>query len=186
MDGRNNLYIIGKSVDCSNMIDEADKANKKAIHYIYSVGTFTSLLLMFGGVVLELLDGKKLHSIEGPSMWQILLALSILALCFYLASARLKKVQTVLEKYRQFCSTEALFMDEEKIYGTTATGSIQLKYEQISDVLITPTTDDVNNGTIGNDLLEIRDIVGNVFAFYSFSNCKEIKNIVDMQINKGR
>lgn len=75
---------------------------------------------------------------------------------------------------------------KKKSMAQPATGSIQLKYEQISDVLITPTTDDVNNGTIGNDLLEIRDIVGNVFAFYSFSNCKEIKNIVDMQINKGR
>lgn len=186
MDGRNDLYIIGKSVACSKIIDDAEKAVHKLLFYVWGIGAICSLLFANANVIVGLLDGKKLSQIESPPLWQLLLGMGAMVICIFSGYTLLKKSGPVIAKYRKYCAAESLVLGSEKINGSTVTGSIQLTYEQISKVIITSTTYNLNNGTIGNDILEIVDIVGNVFSFHSFSNCRELKNIIDMQINKGR
>ncbi len=186
MDGRNGFYIIGKSVDCSKMIDEFEQANQKVTNSVHRCVMGISLFIMLMNYIIGLLEGKELSRIDPPSIWQALIAVGLISFDLYALNIRSKKTAPIITKYKQFCSTESLVLDNEKIYGSTTEGSIRLNYEQIGGVSITSTTCDFDNVTIGNDVLEIRDIVGNVFAFYSFSNCREIKNIIDMQINRWR
>ena len=63
-------------------------------------------------------------------------------------------------------------------------GKIQLYYNQIKLTKITLLSYDYDEEDTYNDVLVIEDIVGNRFEFFSFKNCKDLKVIIDMEMQR--
>ncbi len=66
------LYVIGKSVSCSNRINEIEKATKKLVTSCVSLGALAGFLIISASTVIELLNGEKLEYIKGPSLLELM------------------------------------------------------------------------------------------------------------------
>lgn len=58
---------------------------------------------------------------------------------------------------------------------TGSTGKVHLPYSEVESVEVTPTNDNIFEGTIQNDILCIIAARGRIFQFFSFVNCRELK-----------
>ena len=67
-------------------------------------------------------------------------------------------------------------------------GSVDLSYGQIYSVIFS-THIGIVNGLMAEpfcDILTIRDTAGKQYVFFSFTNCKELKSVIDMQLKDLR
>lgn len=179
--------ILIRSESCTQLVEEKKKASDKAADSLLTTAGVVGILIMFSPYLFAVLDDKKISEAEGPSLPLVLLALIMIIVAFIAFVKQRKVSQELYEKYREYCSKEVLVVDESKIYGSTAKGEMILNYEQIESVGFSPNvwSPSERKPVLGNDIFTVRDVAGNVFVFYSFSNCKDLKTVMDMQM-RGR
>lgn len=176
--------IIIRSENCTELLEERKKATEKTISQTISAISIGGVLFMCSPAIYALLEDKKLSQVDSLPLPVILITMAILVGVCILFSKLGKRFAEVYNKYKRYCSTEVLIVEDTKIYGSTAHGSLTLTYEQIGSVSYAPNTYSPEDKTpvIPNDIFTVRDIVGNVFTFYSFKNCKDLKVVIDAKI----
>lgn len=185
---RKNGTIIIRSENCNELLDERKRASDKALE----IGRI-SVSLVVGGVfflpyLIAHLEDKELSQVEGVSPPVALLLIVAWIVVLVLAYKEGRREQELHNKYKQYCSTEVLVASDNKIYGSTTKGALELSYNQIESVRFAPNVWSPTKKTpiVPNDIFAVRDIAGNDFIFYSFKNCKELKAVIDMQIRRVR
>lgn len=176
--------ILIRSENCTELVEERKKANDKGLNQILGSISFVVILVMFSPAIIALLEDKKLSQVDSVPLPVVFIMMAILVVFWVLVSKAGKKFNAVYNQYKQYCSTEVLIVEDGKVFGSTAKGSLTLKYDQIGSVTFSPNVYSPESKTpiIPNDILRIKDIAGNEFVFYSFRNCKELKTIIDMKL----
>ena len=180
--------ILIKAENCNSLIEEHKQTGDKKARSLLTSVSVICLLVMFLPYLIEALDGKRISQAEGLPLPVMLLLLAIIVIVWIVVWKQGKDLEELYHKYKRYCSTEVLVVDESKIYGSTAKGEILLNYAQIDSVRFVPNTwsPAERKPVIANDIFTVRDRSGNVFVFYSFSNCKDLKTVIDMQIRNIR
>lgn len=183
-----NDAILIRSENCTSMIEENKKASDKGVNSYLTTAGVIGILLMFSPYLIAVLDDKKLSQAEGLPLPIVFLILIMIIVAWVAGTKQMKSARELYNKYKEYCSTEVLVVDETKIYGSTTKGAITLNYEQIDSVRFSPNvwSPSEKKPIVQNDIFTVRDVVGNEFVFYSFSNCKDLKTIIDMQIRSIR
>lgn len=176
--------IIIRSENCTDLVEERKKATEKTISQTLCAISVGAVLFMCSPAIYALIENKKLSQVDALPLPVILITMAILVSVCLLFSRLGKKFAEVYNKYKQYCATEVLIVEETKIYGSTSRGSLTLTYEQIGSVSFSPNVYSPGDKTpvIPNDIFTVRDIVGNVFTFYSFKNCKDLKVVIDAKL----
>ena len=93
-----------------------------------------------------------------------------------------KAINNFYMRYRFYASTEVLIVEDRKITGSTTKGPLKLAYDQIRSVTSlpsAPSSRSLKALKFSNTILKIRDVAGKEFVFYSFTNCEELKTVID-------
>lgn len=176
--------IIIRSENCTDLLEERKKANDRGMSQILGSISVGALLFLSSPAIYALLEDKKLSQVDSLPLPVTLITMGIVVVICFLMSKAGKEFNKVYMKYKGYCSTEVLIVDEIKIYGSTSKGALTLTFNQIDSVRYTPNINspENKNPVIPNDILIVRDIVGNEFSFFSFKNCKDIKVVIDAKI----
>ncbi len=115
----------------------------------------------------------------------VILALSaVLILQIALLLWHIKVIGNFIAQYKLYSSTEFLIVEADKITGSTTKWSLKLTYDQIQNVTSFSGESSRTLTSLGfsNSILKIKDVAGNQFVFYSFSNCTELKTAIERGI----
>ncbi|MBR3870548.1 MAG: zinc ribbon domain-containing protein [Clostridia bacterium] len=180
--------ILVRSKNCTQLVEETKKANDKGSTSYLTTVSIIGIIAMFLPYLFAAMDGKKMAYAKGLPLPMVILIMVMLFIAWMFFSKQTKIFRELYDKYREYCSTEVLVADEYKIYGSTTKGEIKLSYDQIESVKFSPNRwqESERKPIIPNDIFTVRDIAGNEFVFYSFSNCNELKTVIDMQMRSGQ
>lgn len=180
--------IVIRSENCTQLVEENKKASDKSSNSILTAAGVIGIIIMFSPYLFAVLDDKKLSQAEGLPLPIVFLILAMIIVAWIAVSKQTKAARELYNKYKEYCSTEVLVADERKIFGSTSKGEVTLTYEQIESVGFSPNvwSPSERKAVFPNDIFTVRDIAGNEFVFYSFSNCKELKTVIDMQLRSVR
>ena len=182
--------IVIRSESCTELIEKKKKEKDNQGNRGMGMISFAVLAVIFSPAIVALLEDKKISQVDPVPMPVMILMALLFAVMWYLVIKGGKRTSVTYNQYKQYCATEVLVVEDDRIYGSTAKGKLVLKFDQIDsvkctpDVFLQPNDASVNNGWLSNDTLSIKDIVGNEYIFYSFKNCKDIKTIIDMKIGR--
>ena len=176
--------ILIRSENCTSLIEENKKSSDKGVNSYLTTAGVIGILVMFSPYLIAALEDKKMSQAESVPLPIVILILAMIIIVWIAGTKQLKSARELYNKYKEYCSTEVLIVDEAKIYGSTTKGTITLTYEQIESVRFSPNvwSPTERKPIVQNDIFTVRDVVGNEFVFYSFSNCKDLKTVIDMQI----
>ena len=187
---KNNLNdaILIRSENCTSIIEENKKTSEKGVNSFLTATGVIGILVIFLPYIIAALEDKKMSQAEELPLPVVILVLAMLIISWVVGTKQMKTTRELYNKYKEYCSTEVLVVDEAKIYGSTTKGAITLTYEQIESVRFSPNvwSPQDRKPIVQNDIFTVRDIVGNEFIFYSFSNCKDLKTVIDMQMRSTR
>jgi len=170
---------ITRSVDCSDTVDQWLKAGKFRLNVNQFL--FMGMSLAYSAFIIKC---KELTLGLIAFITVVLIAFGLCVLSSYL---QYRKMKAEYQKYKDYCDTEVLFADNEKIYGSTTSGSLQLRYDQIASAEVRMKSNTTKKAeAFLNSIVEIEDIVGNTYDFYSFGNCKELKAVIDNKRSGGK
>ncbi len=122
-----------------------------------------------------------------PWTWIILLGLLIFVLVA--TNRMIRQADEQVAPYFACCAAEYLIVDTQKIYGSTRTGNITLRYNQIRNVQCLASEISVSNQNAEAFTyyrLCITDIADNRFELISFSNARELCTLIDSRIPRRR
>ena len=173
-----------RSESCIEKIEKKEKelANFKNMILIFFSGM--AILLTAYPYIVAILNDENLDYVDPTPLPILFVAGGIIIFAVVINYILSKRHKPHFDRYKNYCATETLVVDSEKIYGTTMKGKIQLYYNQIKLTKITLLSYDYDEEDTYNDVLVIEDIVGNRFEFFSFKNCKDLKVIIDMEMQR--
>lgn len=179
-----NPNILVRSENCTQLVEETKKANEKGANSFLATASVIGMIIMFSPYLFAVLDGKKMTQAEGLPLPIVFLVLAMILIAWVAFSLHTKALREIYNKYKEYCSTEVLLAGAHKIYGSTMESEFELNYTQIESVRFSPKASASSEGKqiISNDIFTIKDVAGNEFVFYSLSNCKELKTVIDMQM----
>lgn len=178
---KENPYILTRSTSCTKLIEDEKKSVDKKINGAYIMLIIPVIIVFSWPIVVAWLEDKKVNPDDMLPL-PVLLLFAMIAVCSTIAMVKaLNAVNKRYSEQKHNCSQEYLVVDEEKIYGSTLGESIELQYDQIKSVRCHPSG---RQSIVPNDIFAVTDVTGRVFMFYTFENCRELKTIIDMQIQK--
>lgn len=179
--------IIIRSENCTDLLEERKKANDRGMSQILGSISVGALLFLASPAIYALLEDKKLSQVDSLPLPVTLITMGIVVVICFLMSKAGKEFNKVYMKYKGYCSTEVLIVEETKIYGSTSKGALTLTFNQIESVRYSSNSysPENKNPVISNDIFIVRDVVGNEFTFYSFKNCKDLKAVIDAKLKRN-
>lgn len=176
--------ILLKSTDCSAFVREAERRTTKILSSTLIVVSICTLCGVFYPNIVAFLTDTRAEFIDSLPLPVLLLLFASLVVDLYIYYKQARKTADIVNKYMEYCSKENLIIDDQKIYGATMQGSVELSYDQISSVTFSTYTSSTNGFLTDPccDILTIKDNRGKQYTFRSFTNCKEIKSVIDMQL----
>lgn len=157
--------ILARSEDCQLSLTHAWSQNSKTI------GLFTFFTAFIAMGLFIYLNGKV------PFLITIVILAIAAVICFWLNSI-MTKGRADYARYLEYCNKECMAIDEEKVYGRTATGDFLLTFEQIKGVRTISNMRPGEVRALEKVILQITDNTGKLYTFYSFKNTSELYSVI--------
>lgn len=160
--------ILARSEDCQLSLTHAWSQNSKTI------GIFMAAIFIFAAIF-------AYKAFENAPFLSIVI-LAIAAAAYFWLNNILTKGRADYARYLEYCNKECMAIDEEKVYGRTATGDFLLTFEQIKGVRTISNMQPGEVRALEKVILQITDNTGKLYTFYSFKNTSELYSIIRTHI----
>jgi len=181
------VAIQVRSQSCDSKLEKARASNSRVISSLLILSTLPFFFIYILPYLSAIVKDEPLEYVETPSFGVLLFCTAVIVAAIIAAKKLSEKANESFDFLHKNCSLETLIVDSEKIYGSTATETFSLPYNMISGVRFRPgSRDDYRLSDFENDVLEILDLSLKVYRFYSFSNCKELCTVINMNLQSNR
>lgn len=181
--------IQARGQNCTAQVEQGSTTVAKFASNIAFTGVVGGLLVLASNYIAAILDGTDFSRVGPPATYQVVLAIVFAVFGFVSLKKLSQKGQENLDVYRHYCATETLVVDSEKIYGTTSRENVNLHYNMIEGVRYRPAVNSSGQFHLGRVECDVLEVLGKdkkIYTFHSFTNAKELKLVIEMNIANQR
>ncbi len=183
-EARRKQSVLLRSKNCSSLVGESEEKTIRGLDSGLLIGSLAIGAALLWPYIFAILNDEDLDRVKSLPLGVQFLLLAGLGVLMFVVLRERSRAKEIHTRYRGYCATEVLTIEEQKIYGSTMQGSFELPVTQIKKVSHTAHLglSQKNPADPFCDILRIQEVSGKTHTFYSFTNGNELKSTIERQM----